>query len=50
MRVLLCVSLLACLSTACVPIALYNYATHDVDGEAKASDCQRMPDTCQVKP
>lgn len=45
--------LIWCLLTlsACVPVALYHYATHDVAGEAEHSDCQRMPETCkQVKP
>lgn len=50
MRIVFGLLLLACLTTACVPLALYNYATHDVAGEANASDCARKSDACKVQP
>lgn len=31
----------------CVPIALYNYATHDVACEARQSDWERTHDTSE---
>lgn len=33
--------------SGCVPLALYNYATHDVAQEAQDSDCERDKSLCK---